>query len=1388
MLGATKMILNIITEYVVSNLLDKHKDKLPDRILELTKADETFHTLLHKKILPNSLEKLVKKYPELQQDEELTEQILSPAIGSIINQTVFSGRLLDDADIKDTLIKLLAGDLTRTQQQYFRKVIEDYLDYFRQELAVHQDAGDALIIQSLGNLRSEILEKLDSLILSKQKDNETDLIAEHTRPIFISYSRKNRAFATNLRDRLDKLGFTLWQDVHDIDAGAENWWQSITDAIKGCDTLILCMSLPALKSPIVSDEWLLARTEGKRIIPVIADDIWNHAEVLSGEFTIPNWMRRSNWVDFRESNLDSKATWQNLLRTLNKPGESKSFINMVPELPPRFVRRPELANRIISKLVDDKRDAIAMTTALRGAGGYGKTTLAKSVARDVRIQGAFDDGILWVTLGAELREYSEEKLRTTLIQKAVDLIYGLTGERININTLEMCKPKLNEAVGKRHILLVIDDVWDNTHLEPFLLNGENASCIITTRNANIVNRNRIEQEQVDHMEEIEAAELLVAGIDPDEVTKHQTTIENLVIELRRYPLLLALANTQISNWMQDMGIDLGEALEFAHRTLEQLGVLGFDDTDPSAREDAVSSTLDVSLKQLTHKERERYLELAIFPEDTLIPLSTLEAYWSMEDVPTLMYCQRLFRKTALLHSFEGKSIRLQDVFRDYIISKNSLAQLKKLHHRLVANYGDLSQLPDEYSWRNISYHINASDQLNTLYNLVLNFKYLYTKLSHTDIRSLLLDFEYLKDKDDLAIIQSALTITSHIVGSDAKQLGFQIHSRLISFYENNNTVRKLLDTITSHVGDLPPDFFVINQSIQPAGGALVRTLIRDPSEIYGMVLSGTSLISLQAGNVVNVWNWRTGELLKGYEPEIMPTSSISIYEDLIIGSNDKRIIVWNWRDEKLIHDITGHRMKISSVKIWGKNIISGSDDGYIKVWNIKTGKQIHSFYTNDWIRSISISGENVVIYFLNGVVEIWDWKKGRKIRTSSIITKKVNEVIVEDQLIVSALSDGSIKVWTLDKDEQPCLLKEHTSSVNSIALVDKSMISISNDTTINIWNLDSKEITRTLSGHNSAITHLAISEKNLITASTNGIIKVWDWAKDEQAQMVDCHTSYVVSMNSFQNLICTGSSDGLVRIWDTKYGHSIFAHENGSPATSVAFNGEVLTIGSSNKTIKIWNWKKDEFVGLLNDDRGVAGLKLSGEYLISASGRRIKVWNWHTGELQHVMEGHKKAISAIDIFDEYLVSASTDKSLRVWKWRTGEFLYSMQGDTEHTGHTDEVYDLAVLDSQVISVSIDKTLRVWDLHTGSLTKTIITDSKLIGVAVAGNIASVVQTDRKVSLWNWISGERLLERTSDVAQLVIDINNDGTRIITGDEDGQVHIFHPNSTLVELITKIP
>lgn len=66
----------------------------------------------------------------------------------------------------------------------------------------------------------------------------SELRAQTDKSIFISYSRANTDFARELYTKLHALGFKLWRDRTEMEAG-ENWWQQIQDAIRNSATMVL---------------------------------------------------------------------------------------------------------------------------------------------------------------------------------------------------------------------------------------------------------------------------------------------------------------------------------------------------------------------------------------------------------------------------------------------------------------------------------------------------------------------------------------------------------------------------------------------------------------------------------------------------------------------------------------------------------------------------------------------------------------------------------------------------------------------------------------------------------------------------------------------------------------------------------------------------------------------------------------------------------------------------------------------------------------------------------------------------------------------------------------------------------------------------------------------
>src|SRR5689334_6885628 len=206
--------------------------------------------------------------------------------------------------------------------------------------------------------------------------------------VFISYARSDGSeFAHRLRQQLEQQNIKLWQDRVGMEGGRD-WWLQITEALDNVSFLLLVVTPNALKSDIVRKEWRYARQQGVCVYPIKGSPDVDYN-------SMPRWMRDAAFYDLGSlENGDLSPEWPKFLNDLNKTPDLRRVPFMVEDLPANFVHRSREFDQLIALLLDRTREEpVAITAALRGAGGYGKTTIAKSLCHNEQVQDAFDDGI-----------------------------------------------------------------------------------------------------------------------------------------------------------------------------------------------------------------------------------------------------------------------------------------------------------------------------------------------------------------------------------------------------------------------------------------------------------------------------------------------------------------------------------------------------------------------------------------------------------------------------------------------------------------------------------------------------------------------------------------------------------------------------------------------------------------------------------------------------------------------------------------------------------------------------------------------------------------------------------------------------------------------------------
>jgi F-box/WD-40 domain protein MET30 len=87
----------------------------------------------------------------------------------------------------------------------------------------------------------------------------------------------------------------------------------------------------------------------------------------------------------------------------------------------------------------------------------------------------------------------------------------------------------------------------------------------------------------------------------------------------------------------------------------------------------------------------------------------------------------------------------------------------------------------------------------------------------------------------------------------------------------------------------------------------------------------------------------------------------------------------------------------------------------------------------------------------------------------------------------------------------------------------------------------------------------------------------------------------------------------------------------------------------------------------------------------------VRVWNLAEGKEVRQIQGHTRAIRALQFDDAKLITGSMDATVRIWNWRTGECVKELRG------HSAGVVSLNFDDDVLVSGSVDTTVRVWNFR-------------------------------------------------------------------------------------------
>lgn len=886
---------------------------------------------------------------------------------------------------------------------------------------------------------------------------------------------------------------------------------------------------------------------------------------------------------------------------------------------------------------------VAITTSLEGAGGFGKTVLARAVAASPRVRRHFRGRIYVVTIGRDVRG------RAAIAAKVAEATRFITDDTTAFDDPGLAGDHLGRLLDRRpRTLLLLDDVWDAEQLDPFLRGGARCVRLVTTRVPGALPRGT-ERVRVDEMSPDQARAVLTWEL-PE---LPEPLVRDLLEATGRWALLLRLTNRLIVRRIAT-GAAPADAAAEALRGLAAHGPAVVDSDpaaldldDPVRRAQAVRATVEAARTLLPPGGDRRLAELAVFAEDESVPVPLIARLWAatggLTEEATRALCGELDRLSLVsLTADHGGRIMIHDVLRDYLHKELGEARATELHGILADAMGTPWEPADDsrgYVLDHAVEHLLAAGRTAEAEAVAGDLRWIETRLHQRGPMAPWADLAAVPTRH-AAHLADDLTRTAHLLTpTDPPELLTNVlHNRLepLILWRAPIADRRTAPEIASRPllrgRRTPPDL------PEPA---LLRTFHGHTGPVWSVAVAADgSLVTVGAEGLARGLDPDSGGRLtvdvRG--PDRFWALAMSPDGSWFATAGAGRTVqVWSTdRDTRPLRTLGPVGQSGASVRALAVSRVF--DDGAARIATVAT----------------------------DGTLEVWHADTGE--RLASAAPRRYDEALCavfsprHDGIAVGGRRGGVVPMSAnLARDE--ARVATIGSPVNSLAVAPSGLwtVSAEENGTLQIWDETSHSRWR-IAAHTGPATAVAVSPDGdwLVSGGEDGTVAVWDRRTRERRARFRAHTGRVHAVTVTPNgarLISTGQ-DGTVKVWESTGLERIGSGDDeGMRTVTLAGDGRLAVVHRDGRT-RLWDPFHDTWSSPLSSR---IGDDYTGPVAFAPHGGRYAVGHLYRAEVRSLVRpsgvdhavlplGHAVTARALAVAPDgtWVAVADTEGAVQLW--------------------------------------------------------------------------------------------------------------------------------------------